>query len=103
MSLLNLFNEVSSVYEKLENGEKVDISDTLEKVLKAIKLVESSDIYSKNEELEDVSTNNLKVWHYDCVYKLFLFLLLLQSIMYDDVLCGFSLVIYVKSIYMYIS
>lgn len=59
-SLEELYRDAESVHTKIDNGESLVISDSLDVVLKAISSVEKNNIFSRNEELDDVATNCLK-------------------------------------------
>jgi hypothetical protein len=63
-SLAGCFRLVKSVYDDVENG-KSQTEEDQEKILSAIRSIEENrsefrTIFSPNEELEDISTNDLK-------------------------------------------
>ncbi len=60
-SFSSLYDSCQEVLEKVENSEDFQFDQCLEQVISAISLIESAVLFSKNEELEDISTNSLKV------------------------------------------
>lgn len=45
----------------MENGGEVNINESIVIISNAIELMEKSSLFSRNEDLDDISTTNLKV------------------------------------------
>jgi hypothetical protein len=61
MSLSEQYEKAKALFTKIENGEDVNMSEAINEIFQAIEAVEKGSLFSRNEELDDISTANLKV------------------------------------------
>jgi len=69
MSLSEQFEKAKAIFCKVEDGEEVNIGESIATVTAVIEAVEKGSLFSRNEELDDISTTNLKVG-YDAIILL---------------------------------
>ena len=61
MSLTKQYETARSFYIKVEKGEEIESTDAVPVITNALRLVEENSVFSKNEELDDITTSSLKV------------------------------------------
>ena len=68
VSLQTLFEKSRSIFNQIENGNNVDIGESISILTQAIEAVEANKLFSKNETIDDIPTQYLKVLYFVYVY-----------------------------------
>ena len=62
VSVESLFSKARLIFNELETGLKIDLTEAIIVIDQAIEAVEKNMLFSKNETLDDIPTQYLKVF-----------------------------------------